>query len=560
MNEGHTNPKSKLAAISMAVLVALALIIFIILYNICGPSEHRTSFAAGPSSTNDVVSIRDVCKASRDPSSCESSLSPEWKRGDGATAWDATRAALRVSSRHLNTSLIMLQEILDGSADNQNRSDISKTCLEILRYADYRVNMAGDALPRGKVKDARAWTSAALAYQYGCWSGLKTVNDTRVVVDAITFFNTSLISSTIDALAMIANYDYFGGDMGSWAPPKTERDGFWAPGCGSPVVVGGGVPSGMAVNVTVCGGGGGCDYETVQQAVAAAPDNSSARFVIWIKAGVYEETVRVAFEKKNVVFLGDGMGKTVITGSMNVGQPRVSTYNSATVGVLGDGFMASDLTIENTAGANAHQAVAFRSDSDLSIIQNCEFIGNQDTLYVHSLRQYYKSCRIQGNIDFIFGQSASFFQDCLILVAPRQIEPEKGDQNAVTAHGRIDPAQSTGFVFQDCVINGTDSYMALYNSNPHVHKTYLGRPWKEYSRTVYIQCTLEALISVDGWLPWNGDFALSTLYYGEFQNKGPGSDTSKRVNWSSLVPADHVDSFSIQNFIQGDQWIPSASS
>lgn len=222
--------------------------------------------------------------------------------------------------------------------------------------------------------------------------------------------------------------------------------------------------------------------------------------------------------------------------------------------------MASGLTIENTAGADAHQAVAFRSDSDLSVVQNCEFIGNQDTLYVHSLRQYYKSCRIQGNIDFIFGQSASFFQDCLILVAPRQTEPEKGDQNAVTAHGRIDPAQSTGFVFQDCVINGTGSYMALYNSKPEVHKTYLGRPWKEYSRTVFVHCTIEALISADGWLPWSGEFALSTLYYGEFQNKGPGSETSKRVNWSSVVPDEHVDLFSLQNFIQGDQWIPTASS
>lgn len=228
-------------------------------------------------------------------------------------------------------------------------------------------------------------------------------------------------------------------------------------------------------------------------------------------------------------------------------------------GVLGDGFMASNLTIENTAGADAHQAVAFRSDSDLSILENCEFIGNQDTLYAHSLRQYYKSCRIQGNIDFIFGQSASVFQDCQILVAPQHSDPKQSENNAVTAHGRIDPAQSTGFVFQNCVINGTDSYMA-YASNPDIHKTYLGRPWKEYSRTVFLGCTFEGLISADGWMPWNGDFALSTIYYGEYGNKGPGSDTSKRVNWSSLVPAKHVDLYSVQNFIQGDQWIPAAAS
>lgn len=269
--------------------------------------------------------------------------------------------------------------------------------------------------------------------------------------------------------------------------------------------------------------------------------------------------MRVPFEKTNLVFLGDGMGKTVITGSSNVGQPGVSTYNTATVGVLGDGFMATGLTIQNTAGPDAHQAVAFLSDSDFSVIENCEFLGNQDTLYAHALRQYYKSCHIEGNVDFIFGNSASYFQDCQILVRPRQVKPEKGENNAVTAHGRTDPAQSTGFVFQNCLVNGTEEYMALYRSKPDKHKNFLGRPWKEYSRTVFIECNLEALITPQGWMPWSGDFALKTLYYGEFKNTGPGSERSSRVSWSSQVPAEHVDTYSVKSFIQGDEWIPTSS-
>ena len=238
---------------------------------------------------------------------------------------------------------------------------------------------------------------------------------------------------------------------------------------------------------------------------------------------------------------------------------KSGTQSIVVTGVNGDGFMASGMTFQNTAGPDAHQAVAFRSDSDLSVIENCEFLGNQDTLYAHSLRQFYKSCTIQGDVDFIFGNSASIFQDCLILIRPRQLNPEKGEANAVTAHGRTDPAQTTGFVFHNCVVNGTVDYMKLYYSKPEVHTNFLGRPWKEYSRTVFIRCFLEVLVTPQGWMPWIGDFALKTLYYGEFANSGLGSNLSERVPWSSLIPAQHINLYSVQNFIQGNEWIPTTS-
>ncbi|XP_073295216.1 probable pectinesterase/pectinesterase inhibitor 51 [Primulina huaijiensis] len=553
--------------ITMAALLAFTILILFLFFSLSSARHHNHHIRkpssptphADSSPTDNVV--HEACKASRDPPTCESWLSQSNNVPPNATISQVIQSAMWVTSRYLEIGRGMVQNILDGSSDNQNRFNAAKTCLELLRYSEYRMNLAGEALPRGKIKDARAWMSSALVYHYDCWSALKYVNDTSSVGSTMAFFNSSLILSTSNALGMMWNYDVFGDKIGSWAPPKTERDGFWEPGSDSSrPKVAGGVPSDLKADVTVCKDSDACDYNLVQDAVNAAPDSagSDKRFVIWIKTGVYEETVRVPLEKKNIVFLGDGMGNTVITGSMNVGQLGMSTYNSATVGIVGDGFMATGLTIQNTAGPDAHQAVAFRSDSDLSILENCEFIGNQDTLYAHSLRQYYKSCRIQGNVDFIFGNSASFFQNCSILVAPRQLRPEKGENNAVTAHGRIDPAQSTGFVFQNCLINGTDAYMALYHSKPSVHKNFLGRPWKEYSRAVFLRCTLEALIRPDGWMPWSGDFALKTLYYGEFANSGLGSDTSKRVSWSSLIPAEHVDSYSVQNFIQGDQWIPTS--
>ncbi|CAD5335838.1 unnamed protein product [Arabidopsis thaliana] len=514
-----------------------------------------------PPSPPPIAQIRLACNATRFPDHCVASLSKPGQVPPDPKPVQIIHSAISVSYENLKSGQSKIQSILDSSAGNRNRTNIATICLEILSYSQHRTESTDIAVTSGDIKDARAWMSAALAYQFDCWSGLKTVNDTKQVVDTITFFE-DLVNLTGNALSMMLSFDSFGDDVVSWIRPATERDGFWEKagpslGSGTGTEASLGFPSGLTEDVTVCKNGGkDCKYKTVQEAVDSAPDtNGTVKFVIRIREGVYEETVRVPFEKKNVVFIGDGMGKTVITGSLNVGQPGMTTFESATVGVLGDGFMARDLTIENTAGADAHQAVAFRSDSDFSVLENCEFLGNQDTLYAHSLRQFYKQCRIQGNVDFIFGNSAAVFQDCDILIASKHSKLEQGGaNNAITAHGRIDASQSTGFVFLNCSINGTEEYMKEFQANPERHKNFLGRPWKEFSRTVFVNCNLESLISPDGWMPWNGDFALKTLYYGEYKNTGPGSVRSSRVPWSSEIPEKHVDVYSVANFIQADEW------
>jgi pectin methylesterase-like acyl-CoA thioesterase len=227
-------------------------------------------------------------------------------------------------------------------------------------------------------------------------------------------------------------------------------------------------------------------------------------------------------------------------------------------GVLADGFMARDLTIANTAGPDAHQAVAFRSTGDRTVLDTVELLGHQGTLYVHAMRQFYTRCRVSGTVDFIFGNSAAVLHDSAIIVLPRQLHPEKGENNALTAQGRTDPAQPTGIVLRGCVVNGSEEYMAMYRQKPDKHRVYLGRPWKEYSRTVFVGCTLAEIVQPQGWMPWSGDFALKTLYYGEYDSAGPGGGdrSGSRVAWSSQVPKEHVDVYSVASFIQGHQWIP----
>ncbi|XP_030512042.2 probable pectinesterase/pectinesterase inhibitor 51 [Rhodamnia argentea] len=546
----------------MAVL--LLLLHILALFATSTAVDHRPRFTDPSHSSLSLVppQVTQACRATRFQDLCVSSLS---RSKLASPPLSVILAAVAVSSDGLNTAQSMVKSVLASSSGHRslNLTVHSKNCLQILPLSQHRMGLTVAVLPRGRIKDSRAYMSAALEYQYDCWSELSYSNETKMVDQTMSYLNT-LMSLTSNALSMIVAYDVRGTAMGSWSPPATERAGFWEsrPGRGPASGFPGGVPLGLAADATVCKGGGRGCHRTVQEAVNAAPNNGERgrRFVIHIEEGVYEEIVRVPLEKKNVVFVGDGVGKTVITGSLNAAMPGIFTYNTATVGVFGDGFMARGITFQNTAGPDVHQAVAFRSDSDLSVVEDCEFLGNQDTLYAHSLRQFYKSCRIEGNVDFIFGNAAAVFQDCTILVRPRQVNPEKGENNAVTASGRTDPAQSTGLVFHGCSINGTERYMELYRSNPKVHKNFLGRPWKEYSRTVFIQCRMEELITREGWMPFRQDFALKTLYYGEYGNSGPGSDLSGRVSWSSRIPAEHLNEYSVQNFIQGTDWIPPSSS
>ncbi|KAL4584485.1 hypothetical protein LXL04_009087 [Taraxacum kok-saghyz] len=305
-------------------------------------------------------------------------------------------------------------------------------------------------------------------------------------------------------------------------------------------------------DVVVAADGSG-DYETVAAAVEAAPSKSKTRYVIRIKSGVYRENVEVPKNKKNIMFMGDGRNDTIITGSLSV-KGGTTTFKSATVAIVGDGFLARGVTFENTAGASNHQAVALRVGSDFSAFYQCDILGHQDTLYVHRNRQFYINCLIAGTIDFIFGNAAAVFQDCDIHARL----PGPGQKNMLTAQSRTDPNQNTGIVIQKCRIGATSDLLPVQGSFP----TYLGRPWKEYARTVVMQSIVSDVIHSAGWHEWNGDFGLDTLYYGEYENTGAGAGTSGRVKWKGfrvITSSSEAQEFIPENFIAGHSWLSSTS-
>ncbi|CAL5330155.1 unnamed protein product [Camellia sinensis] len=322
---------------------------------------------------------------------------------------------------------------------------------------------------------------------------------------------------------------------------------------------------------------GSGNFMTISDAVAAAPNNTDANtgyFMIYVVGGVYElepvwtvaaaesdcklcklyfhqyeEYVSIAKNKQYLMIVGDGINKTIITGNHSVADGW-TTYSSATVAVVGPRFVAINITIRNTAGAIKQQAVALRNDVDLSTFYKCSFEGYQDTLYTHSLRQFYRECDIYGTIDFIFGNVAVVFQNCNVY--PRL--PILGQFNTITAQGRTDINQNTGTSIQNCTITAAPDLAA----NNGTTQTYLGRPWKLYSRTVYMQSFLDSLINPAGWAMWSGTFALDTLYYAEYNNREPGSSTANRVTWPGyhVINATDAVNFTISNFVSGNSWLP----
>lgn len=217
-------------------------------------------------------------------------------------------------------------------------------------------------------------------------------------------------------------------------------------------------------------------------------------------------------------------------------------------GVEGLGFMAQDMTIQNTAGPEKNQSIALRSTSRQSVVYRCSLEGFQDTLFAQRNVQFYRECKISGTVDFIYGDATAVFQSCLLIARL----PRHGQQNVMTAQGRDFANSTTGFVFQFCNMTG-DSLLRKKGV-----ETYLGRPWKPYSRTVFMECSMDDIIHPLGYLPWKGSIGLDTLYYGEYNNSGLGSNTSGRVKWRGfhIIGAAEARKFTVASFIDGGSWLP----
>lgn len=294
---------------------------------------------------------------------------------------------------------------------------------------------------------------------------------------------------------------------------------------------------------TVAKDGSG-DFLTVQEAFDAVPDFRKNETRIRLKPGVYKEKLVLAASKTNVSLIGEDPKTTVLTHDdfaqkKNKFCEEMGTTGSSSFFLFGAGFFAKNITFENSSGP-VGQAVAVRVTADKVVFENCRFLGFQDTLYPQGdrSRQYYRDCYIEGTVDFIFGWSTAVFDHCEIF--------SKAPSGYVTAASTNEDTLF-GFVFLDCRLTG----------DSRENSVYLGRPWRDFAKTVFINTEMGPHIKPEGWHNWSKPHAEKTVFYAEFDSRGSGASPDSRASWSHQLSAEEAQLYSLVNILAGeDQWDP----
>jgi pectinesterase len=282
-------------------------------------------------------------------------------------------------------------------------------------------------------------------------------------------------------------------------------------------------------------------FSTVQAAVMSVPAGTQSNHVfIHIKPGTYKELIYIQHEKRYFHLVGEDAKTTILTCDLNANligpdAKPIGTFRTPSTLVDADDFTAENITFENSAGP-VRQALAIRVDGDRCVFRNCRFLGWQDTILLNRGRQYFTNCYIAGHVDFIFGGATAYFENCHIHCLR---------DGYITAASTPDD-QPYGFVFDRCRITG----------EPGV-KTFLGRPWRNFASTLFLNTEMSDVVRPEGWNNWRKPSAEKTARYGEFNSTGAGWDAASRVAWARQLTNSEAEAITPQRVLGGsDGWNP----
>lgn len=260
-------------------------------------------------------------------------------------------------------------------------------------------------------------------------------------------------------------------------------------------------------------------FRTIEEAVDVCRAFMEYHKVIFVKNGTYKEKLIIPQWLENIEILGENKDKTIITydDHANIFIPgtnkKMGTFRTYTVKVEGNNITFKNITIENNA-ARLGQAVALHTEGDKLVFISCRFLGNQDTVYTGTggTRLFFKNCYIEGTTDFIFGPSTVWFENCDIY----------SKINSYVTAASTPQNVKYGYIFNHCRLTSANN----------ADKVYLGRPWRPYAYTLFMNCEMGKHIRPEGWFNWSNPNNEKTARYMEYNNTGKGADTSSRVAWS----------------------------
>ncbi|XP_022731093.1 pectinesterase 3-like [Durio zibethinus] len=560
--------RKRIIIIGLSIVILIAIIIAAVLGTLL-PVKKSKSLENQATYTAETINA--MCNVTRYPDSCDSSIAALRSSSNDTNPNPGPAEIFTLSMKVALNELIRLsslpQKIISSYVNSDplvrgaldNCETLFKDAVEYINESISSVQVGqGEKmlLSTAKINDIMTWLSSAITNQETCLDGLIEAANHTAIPQELEYAMRNSTEFSSNSLAIASHIKII---LQRFQLPTHRKllklDNH--PGHESDSSFPSWVHSGdrrllpeenPKPDLTVAQDGTG-DFRTISEAVKLIPEKNESRLVIYVKEGVYLENVKIDKDYWNVMIYGDGMYKTIVSGSLNKvdGTP---TFSSGTFIAAGRGFIAKDMGFKNTAGPVKEQAVALRSSSDQSVFYRCYFDAYQDTLYTHSNRQFYRDCHVTGTIDFIFGNAAVVLQNCSIQ--PRQPGPDQF--NTITAQSKTDPNQNTGMSIQRCQITPFDNLTAT---------SYLGRPWKDFATTIFMQSYIGEFVDPEGWTERSqGVDPPNTLFFAEYENLGPGSGISERINWPGVKPNitnEEATRFTVESFIQGSHWLPKAN-
>ena len=278
------------------------------------------------------------------------------------------------------------------------------------------------------------------------------------------------------------------------------------------------------------------EFRTIDEAIEVCRAFMEDQKVIYVKNGVYKEKLIVPSWLTNITICGEDRDKTIITYDDHANlrlegtERKMGTFRTYTLKIEGTNITIKNITIENNA-AKLGQAVCIHTEGDNLTFENCRILGNQDTIYTGTpgTHCYFHNCYIEGTTDFIFGPSTAWFENCEL----------HSKANSYITAASTPQGQKYGYIFNHCRLT----------AEPGVDKVYLGRPWRPYAHTLFMNCKMGSHICPLGWDNWRNKENEKTTRYEEYNNSGAGAPGKQRATWSRQLTKKEVASVTIKNVL-----------